>query len=203
MLCMECPPQRRLAGDAGAERLGDLLVAARHGCPGAFDVLIAACRPLVESRARRHAWRPGDVDDIVQEVWTRLVEHAAAIREPRALLAWLAMVTTRVASELGRRDARLIPTDVDDGRAGTASSEDNAMRSFERREVTDGIRAALDRLDAADRRLLLLLDGDDSLSYRQVSEQVRRPIGSLGPTRRRLLRRLRVDPAVRRLLASD
>jgi RNA polymerase sigma factor (sigma-70 family) len=200
---MECPPRNRSTAADEVDRLGDLLIAARHGCPGAFDRLIAACRPFVEGQARHHAWRPGDVDDVVQEVWIRLVEHADDIREPRALLGWLAMVTRRTASEIGRRSARLVPTDLDDKRPGSASTEDHAMRSFERREVTDGVRAALDRLDAEERRLLLLLDGDESLSYRQVSEQVRRPIGSLGPTRRRLLRRLRVDPAVRSLRVAD
>jgi RNA polymerase sigma factor (sigma-70 family) len=200
---MECPPLNRSTSADEVDRLGELLIAARQGCPGAFDRLIAACRPIVESQARRHAWRPDAVDDIVQEVWVRLVEHAEAIREPRALLGWLAMVTRRAASEIGRRNARLVPTDLDDKRPGPASTEDHAMRSFERREVTDGVRAALARLAAEERRLLLLLDGDDSLSYRQVSEQVRRPIGSLGPTRRRLLRRLRVDPAVRGLRIAD
>lgn len=73
------------------------------------------------------------------------------------------------------------------------------MSTYERREVTDGVRAALGRLDTEDRRVLLLLTGDSTHSYRDVSVQVRRPVGSLGPTRQRLLRRLRVDPAVRRL----
>ena len=37
------------------------------------------------------------------------------------------------------------------------------MRTYERREVTDGVRAALARLDAEDRRVLLLLEGDEAL----------------------------------------
>ncbi len=113
------------------------------------------------------------------------------------------MVTCRVAADLGRRGSRLVPAEVDDDWPSPGSAEDHALRSFERREISDGVRAALARLDADDRRLLLLLDGDESLSYRDVSDRVQRPVGSLGPTRQRLLRRLRVDPAVRRLrLAS-
>ena len=181
------------------ERLAAQLVAARAGCAGAFDRLIATCRPVVERQARRNAWRVGDVDDIVQEVWIRLFENADDIREPRSLLGWLTMVTSRVASQVGHRNARLVPTDLDDNRPSPASTEDQAMRSYERREVTDGVRAALARLDAEDRRVLLLLEGEDDLSYLEVSRQLRRPIGSLGPTRQRLLRRLRVDPAVSRL----
>ena len=109
------------------------------------------------------------------------------------------MVTSRAASQLGRRSSRLVPTDLDDIRPSPASTEDQAIRAYERREVTDGVRAALARLDAEDRRVLLLLEGDEALSYREVSHQLRRPVGSLGPTRQRLLGKLRVDPAVRRL----
>src|SRR5262245_31252648 len=88
---------------ADVDDLAALLVATRAGEETALARLIAACGPIVRGHARRHAWTSGDVDDIVQEVWVRLVEHGASIREPRALLAWLMMVTRRVASDLGRR----------------------------------------------------------------------------------------------------
>jgi RNA polymerase sigma factor (sigma-70 family) len=192
---MTAPPDQRLDVD----HVAALLVAARDGRDGGYDRLIATCRPVVERQARRSAWRAGDVDDIVQEVWIRLIENAGKIREPRSLLAWLTMVTSRAASQVGRRGFRLVPTELDDRQPGPASTEDQALRTYERRQVTDGVRAALGRLDAADQRVLLLLEGDRALSYREVSREVRRPIGSLGPTRQRLLRRLRVDPAVQRL----
>jgi RNA polymerase sigma factor (sigma-70 family) len=186
-------------GEIDVERLAALLIAARSGCAGAFDRLIATCRPVVERHARRSAWQTDDVDDIVQEVWIRLFQNADDIRDPRALLGWLSMVTMRVASQIGRRAARLVPTDLDDVRPGPASTEDQAIQTFERRAVTEGVRAALARLDAEDRRVLQLLEGDDAVSYREASDELRRPVGSLGPTRQRLLRRLRVDPAVSRL----
>ena len=157
---MNYSPEPRLDVDI----LATLLIVARDGDAGAFDRLIAACRPLIERQARRDSWRAGDVDDIVQEVCLRLFEHAPTIREPRSLLSWLAMVTKRSASQVGRRSTRLVPTDLDDNRPSPASTEDQAMRAYERREVTDGVRAALARLNAEDRRVLLLLEGDDDLS---------------------------------------
>ena len=110
-----------------------LLVAARGGTPGAFDRLIATCRPVIERQARRSAWRSSDVDDIVQEVYIRLFEHASTIREPRSLLSWLTMVTRRAAAQAGRRGARLVPTALDDERPSPASTEDQAMSTYERR----------------------------------------------------------------------
>jgi hypothetical protein len=113
------------------------------------------------------------------------------------------MVTSRVATDLGRRGSRLVPTAVDDDVPTPGSTEEHALGAFDRSEICAGVRAALVRLDAADRRLLLLLAGPETLANGDASDRVQRPIGSLGPTRQRLLRRLRLDPAVQRLrLAS-
>ena len=193
---MTTPRERVSVDDIAA-----LLVAFRDGRPGAIDRLIAGCWPVVAAQARRFARRPDDVDDIVQEVWVRLVEHAADIREPRATLAWLLMVTRRTALQLGRRDARIVLTEPDE-QPSVVSTEEQAMWAEQRREVAAGVRSALGRLTAGDRRLLDMLVGEGdgrAPSYREASRQLGRPVGSLGPTRRRLLDRLRVDPAVRRL----
>jgi RNA polymerase sigma factor (sigma-70 family) len=186
-------------GEIDVDHLAALLVTARSGRADAFNQLIATCRPVVRRQARRQAWRADDVDDIVQEVLIRLFENAGDVREPRALLGWLSMVTNRVASQIGRRSSRLVPTDLDDIRPSLHATEDQAISTSERREVADGVRAAVARLCADDRRVLFLLEGDDAVSYREASHQLRRPVGSLGPTRQRLLSKLRVDPAVRRL----
>ena len=187
--------------DAASDRdaLATLLVAAQDGRPGALDRLIVACRPVITRHARRCAWRPSDVDDVVQDVWIRLVEHVGEIREPHAFVGWLRTVTARSASEIGRRSIRFVPTPLDDERPGSASTEEQAVSAHERSVVVDAVRAALARLDDDDRQLLLLLHRSDAPCYREVSRQVSRPIGSLGPTRQRLLHRLRTDPAVRRL----
>lgn len=180
-----------------------LLVAARSGQAGAFDSLIRLCRPFVERHARQRAWDDRDVDDIVQEVWIRLFEHSDTIREPQLLLGWLKVVTARTAMAIGRRTARIVPTEFGDEVAGAASTEDQAIARHQRRTITDGVTAALSRLDERDRRLLMLLHEEASPCYREVSRRVSRPVGSLGPTRQRLLKRLRDDPAVRRLALAS
>jgi RNA polymerase sigma factor (sigma-70 family) len=186
--------------DVSLDELAALFVAARDGRPGAFDQLIAACWPVVEREARRHTFRSADDDDVVQEVWVRLVEHAATIRDPRALLGWLIMVTRRTAAEIGRRHGRLVPAELDEQPTAT-STEDQVLDAEQVHETTVGVRSALGRLTAGDRNLLLLLIGDGPPNYREASRQLHRPVGSLGPTRRRLLERLRNDPSVRDLRA--
>ena len=175
-----------------------LLKAAQAGRSGALDELISSCRPYVETKARRYAWTNTDPDDIVQEVWIQLIDYLPRIREPLALLGWLNVVTRRLAAHLGHRNGRAIPTEIGDEVASASCTEEQALANDEQRQVTSAIREALGHLDDTDRSLLLLLHPESgSPGYGEISRRVHRPVGSLGPTRRRLLDRLGQDPAVR------
>jgi RNA polymerase sigma factor (sigma-70 family) len=57
----------------------------------------------------------------------------------------------------------------------------------------DGLRRALDRLDAQCRELLLMLfrDEDDKMPYDEVAQRLGMSVGSIGPTRSRCLGKLR------------
>jgi RNA polymerase sigma factor (sigma-70 family) len=178
--------------DRAAELLGEIAL----GRDGALDDLVRLCAPLVRRQARRHAWQAGDVDDVVQDVWIRLVLNVDRIRDPRALPGWLNVVTRRSAALIGRRRSQLVPTDLADDRANADSTEDEAIGRQGRAEVTSTVRSALGRLRDRDQRLLVLLHRDDRPGYREISREVRRPIGSLGPTRQRLLARLRTDAGI-------
>jgi RNA polymerase sigma factor (sigma-70 family) len=175
------------------DRAAELLTAVQRGEKGAIEDLVRLCEPLVRRHARRYAWRRQDIDDVVQDVWLRLLVNAGRIREPKALFAWIGVVTRRSAADLGHRESRLVPTPLEDDVAGADSTEDEAIHRHHGAEITDGVRTALGRLGRDERRLLLLLHRSDRPQYEVVSRKVCRPIGSLGPTRRRLLDRLRAD----------
>ena len=176
-----------------------LLRAASAGRDGALEELIRLCRPYVEHKARTYAYANTDPDDIVQEVWIELIKHVSRIREPLALLGWLNIVTRRLAKHLGHRNGRMIPTELGDAVASASCTADLALENQERRQVTSAVREALANLDDPDRHLLLLLHPDSGKPcYGDIGRRVHRPVGSLGPTRRRLLDRLGQDPAVRR-----
>jgi len=182
--------------------IAEQLTAAASGRTGALDELIRLCAPFVECNARKYAWSNTDPDDIVQEVWIQLIEHIDRIREPEALLGWLQVVTRRLAGHMGRRFDRVRPTEIDEF-ASTSSTEEQALAHQESEQVTVAIQAALARLSDADRGLLMLLNSDaEPRHYCEISRIVQRPVGSLGPTRRRLLNRLSHDPAVRHLQIS-
>jgi RNA polymerase sigma factor (sigma-70 family) len=178
-----------------------LLIAVQRGRDGALDDLVRLCEPFVRRCAQRYAWRRADADDIVQEVWVRVMLKADQIRDPRTLIAWLQIVTRRVAARLGHREARQVPTELCDRRSSEGSVEDDALRRHDQDEAARVVNHALDRLPEHDRTLLLLLHRDDRPGYDDISRTVRRPIGSLGPSRRRLLDRLGKDVQIARLRA--
>ncbi len=187
--------------DIDPARAAALLVAARGGCGESLDALVVLCEPHVRRQARRHAWRRAQVDDVVQDVWVQLLANARQIRDPQTLIAWLSTVTRHVALRVGGRDARSVAQDIEDTRAGAESAEQDALDRWRREEVAGGVRQALERLDGADRTLLLLLHRDDRPGYAAIGREVNRPVGSLGPSRQRLLQRLRNDRDITRLEA--
>src|SRR5688500_12036613 len=64
-----------------------------RGDPGAFEQVVATCRPRVERLARRLlAWR-GDVDDVVQDVFLVALEKARTFRREASLETWLTAIT--------------------------------------------------------------------------------------------------------------
>jgi RNA polymerase sigma factor (sigma-70 family) len=170
-----------------------LLIAWRRGRPRAADELIRLCEPFVRRNASRYAWHRDDVEDIVQQVWMRLLLNASMIRDPKTLLAWLRIVTRRVAIQHGHRESRFVPSPMSEDQASPASTEDDAIDHCHRDRMTSSVRQALERLPDSDQQLLLLLHRDNRPGYEAIGRAVQRPVGSLGPSRKRLLERLRND----------
>jgi RNA polymerase sigma factor (sigma-70 family) len=187
------------ATDIDPVHAAELLVAACEGCDESLRSLVVLCEPHVRRQARRHAWRRDQVDDVVQDVWVQLLGNARQIRDPQTLIAWLSTVTRHVALRVGGRDARSIAQDIEDSTPGSNSAEEDAIARWSREEVAAGVGQALDRLDGAERTLLLLLHRDDRPGYAAIGREVNRPVGSLGPSRQRLLHRLRTDRDISRL----
>jgi DNA-directed RNA polymerase specialized sigma24 family protein len=51
--------------------------------------------------------------------------------------------------------------------------------------------------------LIALLTEDPPLSYAEISARLGIPVGSIGPTRRRCLDKLRRDPAIAALISAE
>ncbi|WP_203990015.1 RNA polymerase sigma factor [Sphaerisporangium rufum] len=129
-----------------------------------------------------------DAADAVQAAWLRLVESLPSIRDPDRVGAWLATTTRHEAVRIGRRRSgdrhAELPAEI------PAPDTDPAAAML---TVEDGRRlwAAVDALPEPCRTLLRLVVTVPEAGYAQIARRMAMPIGSVGPTRMRCLRRLR------------
>lgn len=179
-----------------------LVAAASRGDQAAWDAIVRQFTNLLWSIARGFGLDSVDASDVVQMTWLKLVENLDRISEPEALPAWLATTVRRECLQLIRRTSRhrVIrqpePPDVPD----PGPPVDHSILLDERDAV---LWSKVAELGEACQRLLRVLMATPPPSYPEVSAALNMPIGSIGPTRQRCLRRLRELVAADELLAEQ
>jgi RNA polymerase sigma factor (sigma-70 family) len=144
-----------------------------------------------------------DARDVSQTVWLRLVENLANLREPEALPGWLATTTQRECIRQLRQGRRVMPVDPHTDVALQLCETDDPDTGILRAELHQALRDGLAELPARDQALLTLRVADPPKSYEEISQLLGMPIGSIGPTLRRSLDRLRETSAMRAYLAAS
>jgi RNA polymerase sigma factor (sigma-70 family) len=134
------------------------------------------------------------VDDAVQSTLLAVVRHIDSLRNPDAGLGWISVVARREALRELRATQRLVLVDETDVVAPAAP--DPAEMVLDRLSHA-AVRRTVRRLPQRHRQLLERISRDDRPNYAAISTALQMPIGSIGPTRRRGLDRMR------QLLADD
>lgn len=134
--------------------------------------------------------------DVVQTVWLRLYDKAATIEEPDRLIGWLVRVARNECLSVVRRRSRYIEMDFIEVEPMVAETP-NLTLNLERLSTVRGVAEGFMQLDRRCQELLGYGLADPPLSYEEIAEVMDMPIGSIGPTRRRCLDKLRglVSPA--------
>jgi len=180
-----------------------LVTRARDGDKAAWDELVERYAPLVWSICRRYRLSPADTEDVGQSVWLRLVEHLSTLREPAALPGWIATTTQRECLRLlrlGRQSEPIDPLGPRRDLADDAVPVEEEVLTHERRVAA---RAAFAQLPPRCQRLLSMLIHDPPKAYSEISQSLRMPVGSIGPSRARCLDRLRHCPALAALIEVE
>jgi len=166
-----------------------LLRAADDRQPLAWEELIRRYSRLVRSTVASFRLQEADAEDAVQNTWLRVMERMDTIRDPERLGAWLATTASRECLALIRRGRREVPDDVA-GKQLVATEEgpDVAVVVDEAHRAVD---TAVEELTGRRQVLIQLLFYQPDCSYAEVSRATGMPQGSIGPTRRRVLRELR------------
>jgi RNA polymerase sigma factor (sigma-70 family) len=191
----------------------ELVESATKSDEEAWEQLVGRYQPLINAISRRHRLAPSDAHDVSQYVWMQLLGHINTLREPRALPGWIAATTKHRCYEILRNHKRSVSVDplligraelVDMAARRTNSEshlavDDELLRAEQRRAVRQG----LAELSETQQQLLLLLVADPPIPYNEISRRMKLPVGSIGPTRARLLKKLRKSNAVRALMADQ
>lgn len=182
------PPRRVQVVDAS---VAELLAMAADGSQAAWDEIVRRYERLVWSVARSFRLEQSDAADAVQTTWLRLVEHLGAVHDPERLGAWLATTARRESLRLVSHRGRERRDGADDELAllpdGGIGVEEALLDS--ERDAT--LLRAVRRLEPRCQQLLRVLSASPPPRYDTVAQAFGMPVGSIGPTRGRCLRRLK------------
>jgi RNA polymerase sigma factor (sigma-70 family) len=182
-----------------------LVADARAGDRSAWNELVERHTPILWRTIRRYRLRDSDAADVVQETWLKLVENLDRLREPERVAGWLSTTCRRAALRMVAKNARYVPVDTSDPAASLANvpasdATADPVQAVLHQELRGTLRRAIAALpDRRQRVLRALIRQESSPNCAAAAASLAVPIGSLGPTRQRAMRRLRVDPRVRLL----
>ena len=175
-----------------------LLELAAGGDRAAWEQLVDRYIGLIWSITRDYRLSESDAADVTQTTWLRLLEHVERIEAPERLASWLATTARRECARVVAGRVRVVLAFDEAGleQVGAVQPELDAPLLAEER--ARDVRAAVEALPPRWRELLELLMADPPVSYAEIAQRLGVPVGSIGPTRGRCLRRLRelLEPAV-------
>lgn len=182
--------QASLEASGTNDEVGQWVRRLQDGDPTALEPLMTKYDALVRHVAWLVVRNSADAADVAQETWLRLLSTRTPLHNPEHVFAWLRTTAQRLAIQVARRRSRT--TALDDCTTDTLATahEDGPDARIERDDRDVRVRRALAMMPTNRSGLLvdLVCSGD---SYQAVGKRWCRPIGSLGPTRRRYLVELR------------
>lgn len=168
-------------------RAGQAFQAYRDDPGTPIDELVHLVTPILWHCARGQGLNETTAADVVQTAWLRLVERAATITDPQAVLGWLLSTTRREAWRVAADQRR---TGHEFGeRTATTAPDPAALAGLD--EQAHVLWAHVSTLSERCRALLRVIAHADRPDYARLSDALGMPLGSIGPTRGRCLAKLR------------
>jgi RNA polymerase sigma factor (sigma-70 family) len=183
--------------------VSDLVASARNGEKQAWDALVERYAPLIWSICRRHGLDRADTEDVGQAVWLHLVGHLGNLHEPAALPGWLSTTSRRECLRVLRAGRPLAARHVLDAETLPDNQVGAAEQELLAAEGQAALREAFLDLPPCGQQLISLLLEDPPVPYAEISVRLGIPIGSIGPSRRRYLDKIRRHPAIAALVRAD
>jgi RNA polymerase sigma factor (sigma-70 family) len=194
----EAPEPEATIHRAPADNSAELVERIRAGDTSAWCELVREYEPMMRRIASQYRLSRQDADDAIQLAWLRCLEHLDQLTRADRLRAWLNTICRRECLRLATRERREVPL-------GESTVTWLIDRSQEEHDpfTTTALRDEQARLSQAitalpDRQRLVLLEllEREGHGYVDIARCLGLPIGSIGPTWRRALTRLRRDPGL-------
>jgi RNA polymerase sigma factor (sigma-70 family) len=164
----------------------------RAGDDSALDDLVHVMSPVLWHVVRATGLDKETAEDVVQNTWLTLVRSAASVRDAQAITRWLCTAARRESWRMSRAATRTRPVD-DDVIASRMPSEASPEAEVVAGDEGARLWRALNRLPERCQKLLRIVAWEPRPDYSSVAQNMEMPIGSIGPTRRRCLDKLRVE----------
>lgn len=171
--------------------------AAADGDRRAWEELVTRLMPMVVATIQECGLTGPDAAEVNQTVWLRVVEWLEHLRHPAALPKWIDTTTRRECLRVQRTAGR--HTHLAGSQDELTSRETEPLDPMEaalREEQYHALRTGFAQLPDRCRELLSMLLGEPPMSYRDIVTRTGMRIGSIGPTQRRCLDKLRATPTV-------
>jgi RNA polymerase sigma factor (sigma-70 family) len=164
----------------------------RAGDEAALDELVRMMSPVLWHVVRATGLDREAAEDVVQNTWLTLVRSAESVRDAQAITRWLCTSARREAWRVSKAATRTRPVEdeVLDARMPVQTSPEAEVVSDDEKAL---LWRALARLPERCQKLLRIVAWEPRPDYSSVAEGLDMPIGSIGPTRRRCLDKLRVE----------
>jgi len=170
----------------------DILGDAQAGAAGAADRFVRKFERLVWWTVRSFRLPESDAEDVVQNTWLRAFEHLGDVRDPERVSSWLVTIARRECLKLLRNGKREVPGLEQQAETRDERSPHPEKTALDAR-MNDLLWQHVNSLPASSRALVVALSSNEAPAYAELARRNNIPIGSIGPTRMRSLRKLRTS----------
>lgn len=172
----------------------ELMRRLRQGDPAALEPLVRRWeRPIARLLVRLTDARPerlnGEVEDLAQEVFLRVLRHCGRYSERHAFSTWLYRIALNVSRDTARRRRKWWKLERRPRHVAPAEPPSDKLS---RAEVEYHVRSALAALPAKLREPLVLKHFGD-LTFEEISRVLRRPVSTIKSRVQAGLLRLRAE----------
>lgn len=160
----------------------DILQRARKGDSAAFEEIVRAHEKTVYNLALRTLGNREDAEDAVQETFLKAYMALSGFRGESRLSVWLYRIASNVCTDVLRRRRETVSLSAEDEN-GERELEIEDTRfdpaaAAEKSALRDAVRAAMDALPDASRRVLLLRE-IAGLSYDEIARALEIDVGTV------------------------